>query len=480
VTGISEIRVILPLVIVAADAVLLMLVIAFYRSHGLTAVLSAAGLILAALSLPLCSSALPAQATTLFIIDRYACFYTGLILAATAAVIALSHGYLEKYNGAKQEYYLLLLLAALGSMILVSSSHLVSLFLGIEMLSVSLYALLAYHRSSERGIEAGVKYLVLAAVSSALLLFGMALLYFDMGTMQFAELAVRIQHADMRSAVFLAGTALVITGLGFKLAVVPFHMWTPDVYEGAPAPVTAFVATVSKGAVFALLLRYFGRQHMELSGPLFQIFTVIAVASMFAGNLLALFQNNVKRILAYSSIAHLGYMLVAFLAGGDRAATAVAFYLSAYLVTTLGAFGTIIVLSDGNGEAERLDQFRSLAWRRPWVAGVFTAMLFSLAGIPLTAGFLGKFYLLSAGVSSSLWLLVAALVVNSAIGIFYYLRVILVMFQNEDGKAPARPAAASVSVSGGMVLAALALLLVWIGVYPGPLVDLIQKMMAVH
>jgi NADH-quinone oxidoreductase subunit N len=478
--GIPEIRVILPHVIVAADAIVLMLIIAFYRGHTLTAALSVAGLALAAVSLPVSFTDLPVQVTHLLVVDRYACFYTGLILAATAAVSVLSYGYLEKYEVAREEYYLLLLLAALGSMILVASSHFVSLFLGIEMLSVSLYALLAYHRSAERGIEAGVKYLVLAAVSSAFLLFGMALLYFELGTMEFAELAVRVQSADIGSAAFLAGTALIITGLGFKLAVVPFHMWTPDVYEGAPAPVTAFVATVSKGAVFALLLRYFGGMHMEMSGPLFQVFTVIAVASMLTGNLLALLQDNIKRILAYSSIAHLGYMLVAFLAAGDRAVTAVAFYLSAYVVTTLGAFGTIIVLSDSNGEAESLDHFRGLAWKRPWVTGVFTAMIFSLAGIPLTAGFIGKFYVLSAGVSSSLWLLVVTLVINSAIGIFYYLRIILVMFQNGKEGAPARPAAASVSLSGGMVLAALLFLLVWFGVYPGPLVELIQRMMVIY
>lgn len=479
-TGIAEIRAILPHVIVSADAIVLMLVISFYRGHRLTAALSVAGLALAAVSLPVFSSSLPVQVTHILVVDRYACFYTGLILAATAVVSVLSYGYLEKYNVVREEYYLLLLLAALGSMILVASGHFVSLFLGVEMLSVSLYALLAYHRSAERSIEAGVKYLVLAAVSSAFLLFGMALLYFELGTMEFAELAARVQSADISSVAFLAGTALVITGLGFKLAVVPFHMWTPDVYEGAPAPVTAFVATVSKGAVFALLLRYFGRQHMELSGPLFQVLTVIAVASMFTGNLLALLQDNVKRILAYSSIAHLGYLLVAFLAGGDLAVTAVAFYLSAYVVTTLGAFGTIIVLSDGNGEAASLDHFRGLAWRRPWVAGVFTAMIFSLAGIPLTAGFLGKFYVLSAGVSSSLWLLVVTLVINSAIGLFYYLRIILVMFRNGKEGAPARPASASVSLSGGMVLAVLTFLLVWFGVYPGPLMELIQRMMVIY
>lgn len=480
--GISEIRVLLPDIILAVTAVVLMLVIAFHRDHRLTVVISVAGLALAAASLLLLFPELPKQVTSLLVLDRYSYFFTGLVLAATAAVCVLSYGYLEKYDMAREEYYLLLLLAAVGAVILVASSHFVSMFLGIEILSVSLYALLAYHSSAERSIEAGVKYLVLAAVSSAFLIFGMALLYFETGTMEFAKLAAQSPPTDVNPAVILAGTVLVITGLGFKLAVVPFHMWTPDVYEGAPAPVTAFVATVSKGAVFALLMRDFGRHYMEMNESLFHVFTFVAIASMFAGNLLALLQDNVKRILAYSSIAHLGYMLVAFLAGGDLAVTAVAFYLTAYFVTTLGAFGTIVLLSETKGEAESMDHFRGLAWRRPWIAGVFTAMLFSLAGIPLTAGFLGKFYVLSAGVNSSLWLLVLTLVINSAIGIFYYLRIVLVMFQDEKEKAgqPVSPGVPSVSLSGGMVLAVLTLLLAWFGVYPGPLVALIQKMMVIY
>ena len=221
--GIHEIRVLLPDIIIAVTAVSIMMVIAFYRNHGLTVALSVAGLALAAASLIVLSPELPEQATSLLILDRYSYFYTGLVLAATAAVCILSYGYLEKYDIIREEYYLLLLLAALGAMILVASSHFVSLFLGIEMLSVSLYTLLAYNRSAGRSIEAGIKYLVLAAVSSAFLIFGMALLYFELGTMEFAQLALRAQVAGVSTVVFLTGTALIIAGLGFKLAVVPFQ-----------------------------------------------------------------------------------------------------------------------------------------------------------------------------------------------------------------------------------------------------------------
>jgi NADH-quinone oxidoreductase subunit N len=478
--SVSDIFALLPYIIVAGTAITVMMVTAFRRSHRLTAAVTIAGLSLAFISILQLPSFYPRQITSLIILDRYACFYLSLIFSAAMAVGLFSYGYLEKRNGIHEEFYLLMLIAALGAAVLVASSHFVSLFLGIETLSVSLYALLAYHRSAERGIEAGVKYLVLAAVSSAFLLFGMALLYAETGTMEFGRLAeAAVQGGE--GMVFLTGTVLVVTGLGFKLAVVPFHLWTPDVYEGAPAPVTAFVATISKGAVFALLLRYFGQEGLHLDGPLLQVFTLIAAASMFTGNLLALLQNNVKRILAYSSIAHLGYLLVAFLAGGKFAVTAVTFYLVAYIVTTLGAFGVITLLSGSNDEADTIDHYRSLAWERPWIAAVFTAMLLSLAGIPLTAGFLGKFYILAAGVRSALWFLTVILVINSAIGLFYYLRVIVVMFQRPeaeagDKKTPAPP----LSAAGSVMLTVLVFLLVWFGVFPGFIIGVIQKISVMH
>jgi NADH-quinone oxidoreductase subunit N len=266
---------------------------------------------------------------------------------------------------------------------------------------------------------------------------------------------------------------MIIIGLGFKLAVVPFHLWTPDVYEGAPAPVTAFVATVSKGAVFALILRYFSVVGIHTHRSLFVIFTVIAAASMFTGNLLALLQSNVKRILAYSSISHLGYLLVTLLASGATAVTAAAFYLTAYFITTLGAFGVVTVLSEKDRDADSMDDYRGLAWRRPWLAGVFTAMLLSLAGIPLTAGFIGKFTIVAAGVGSALWLLVIVLTVNSAIGLYYYLRMIVALYARAEEEKTTRP---ELSRTGSAALLGLTILLIWLGVYPGPVIQMIQKM----
>src|SRR5262245_19285526 len=339
----GDLATLLPLIVVAAASLVIMMVIAVYRNHAITAVVTMIGLALAFITLPLVSAKVPRQITPLLIIDNYALFYFGLIFSASFVIVLLSYGYLEWRRGNPEEFYLLLLLATLGSAVLVASSHFVSLFIGLETLSVGLYALIAYLRTSERSIEAGIKYLILAAVSAAFLLFGMALVYADLGTMEFARMASL--SSGNNQAIFLAGLAMIIIGVGFKLAVVPFHMWTPDIYEGAPAPVGAFVATVSKGAMFAFLLRYFTEMRIQASGSLFLVFALIAIASMFVGNLLALMQNNVKRILAYSSIAHLGYLLVALLAGGSMGATAVTFYLVAYFVTILSAFGVITVLS---------------------------------------------------------------------------------------------------------------------------------------
>jgi NADH-quinone oxidoreductase subunit N len=477
----AEAMVLLPLVIIAISAVVTMLVISVYRDHRLTATLCISGLAIAICSLPAVSSFLPQQVTALLVLDKYAFFLMGLLFSATIAIAFFAYGYLEKKALVKEEFYLLLLLAVLGAAILVASSHFVSFFLGLETLSVSLYALLGYQRSNERGIEAAVKYLVLAAVSSAFLIFGMALLYAELGTMEFSRLAALSLDAGSHNIVLLSGTVLIITAMGFKLALVPFHMWTPDVYEGAPAPVTAFVATVSKGAVFGLMLRYFNSAEIPLNSSLFTVFSVIAVASMFTGNFLALSQDNVKRILAYSSIAHLGYLLVAFLASGELVMTAVMFYLVAYFVTLLGAFGVVIVLSSANGDADTLSHFRSLAWDRPWIAGVFTAFILSLAGIPLTAGFIGKFYLLSAGVSSSLWLLVIMLAISSAIGLFYYLRIVQVMFQPPAGEAGDNALIVTHLAPAGIILLAILLSsLLWLGVYPGPLIEVIRQLAISH
>ncbi len=471
----AEFSTLSPFIVLAATTVAALLVSAFYRRHRPVAMLTLAGLIVSLLALLLASTSASRQVTALLIVDDYALFYIGLLLLASIVVLILSYGYLAAREGDHEEFYIMLLLATLGGATLVASSHYASFFLGLEILSVSLYTLISYPRQQDRSIEAGLKYLILAGASASFLLFGMALVYADLGTMAFARQAQAIARHAAPDWLLQVGLAMIVVGIGFKLAVVPFHMWTPDVYEGAPAPVTAFVATISKGAMFALLLRYLTQTSIAGNASLRLILTVIAIASILIGNLLALQQTNVKRLLAYSSIAHLGYLLVALLAGGSMAASAVTFYLVAYFVTTLGAFGVVAVLSTGERDADAVADYLGLFWRRPWMATILAVMLFSLAGIPLTAGFMGKLYIVLAGVGSTLWLPVIILVVGSTIGLYYYLRLIVAMLGRPTESAEAAP---PLPGAGYPLLAVLTLVLVWLGIYPTPLVAIIERIVA--
>ena len=472
----TDFMVLLPLLIIAGGSLLEMVIIALGRNHRMIWVLTLLALGASFLSLIIVSPRSPHQISSLLIVDEFALFYIGLILAASFAITLLSYNYLKAQEGNLEEYYLLLLLATLGSSLLVASRHFISLFLGLEILSVSLYVLITYQVKREKSIEAGIKYLILAAASSAFLLFGMALVYAALGAMEISALAGRLSTIGENHLLVLSGFALMTVGLGFKLAVVPFHMWTPDVYEGAPAPVSAFIASISKGGMFAVLLRFFIEIDIHRYESFQLIFSFIAIASMFGGNLLALLQQNLKRILAYSSIAHLGYLLVAFLAGKNQAVEAATFYLATYFIMTIGAFGVIAVLSTKEKEAERLEDYQGLFWQAPWLATIFTVIILSLAGIPLTAGFIGKFYLLSAGIDSDLWLLAVMLVVNSAIGLFYYLRIIVAMYSTVPPDEEAEGSFNhSISLEGGFVLAMLALMIVWFGIFPEQLIEFISE-----
>jgi NADH-quinone oxidoreductase subunit N len=463
-----------PLIALAVTALVTMVVTPFGCSQRLVAGLTVAGLAaaLAALGPAWCGGA--RQVTALVVVDGYALFFMGLVTAAALACTLLSYAYLRRRPVMRCEFYVLLALATLGGAVLASADHFASFFLGLEILTVSLYALVGYTRAEARGIEAALKYLVLGGASSAFLVFGMAMVYADTGSLRFSSVG------GPAGGLAMAGYGMILVGAGFKLSLVPMHLWAADVYQGAPLPVAAFIATVSKGAVAAVLLRLFRGAALDASGPIVTALAVLAVASMLAGNLLALFQQNLKRMLAYSSIAHMGYLLVALLASGGPAAPAVMYYLAAYFVTMLGVFGVMTVLSGPEREADTLADYRGLAWRRPVAAAVLAAMLLSLAGIPLTAGFVGKFYILAAGVGAGLWWLVGALIAGSALGLYYYLRVMATIFRREEetDAAPPHVMAAALPLAGAVVLAVLVLTLVMLGVYPAPMIELIRSALA--
>jgi len=472
----ADFAALLPLLITSTVAVILMMAIAIRRNHKAAAAISLIGLAAALVSLAAASSVLPRQVTKLFILDSYSFLYMAILLFAAAFVFLFAYDYLKCRQEQQEEFYLLVLLATTGAMALAVSRNFVSFFLGLELLSVALYALIAYVRSESISIEAGIKYLVLAASSSSVLLFGLALIYAESGSMELSQFTTAMSRTAGRtdSLLLMTGLMLVLTGVGFKLAIVPFHLWTPDVYEGASLPVTAFIATVSKGGMFALLLRWFHVNSGALAGAPALVLSVIAVASMLAGNLLALRQTNVKRILAYSSIAHMGYLLVALLAGGALGAPAATYYLAAYMVTILGAFGVMTVLSGPRWEAASIESYRSLFWQKPLLAAAFTTMLLSLAGIPLTAGFLGKFYVLTAGASESRWVLLFTLIASSTIGLFYYLRIVVVMYaQPADPDTIVDAHTLPLPLPAALALVALTGLVLLLGIYPASLWDTI-------
>jgi NADH-quinone oxidoreductase subunit N len=469
----------------SGSAVLALAAVAIHRRHDLVFALTLLGFTAAGVSVVLVWPLVETRqaVTTLLVVDRFALYYTALTAVAGFLITLLSYGYWERRGGLREEYYLLLLLGSVGGMVLASSTHFATLFLGLEIMSITIYVMVAYERSSRLGLEAGLKYLVLSGVSSAFILFGIALIYTDLGSMWLAEVILRVIERGPQP-IFLAGAAMVLVGLSFKLALFPFFLWAPDVFEGAPATVTAFLATISKGAVFAVLVRFFLPLQAIATIPFLVVFTFLAIATMFAGNLLALRQLNLKRLLAYSSVAHMGYLLIPLIARSSLGVLAITFYLTTYFVTTLGAFGVITLLSDRDRDMNRIEDYRGMAWRHPWLAGVLTACLLSLAGLPITAGFMGKFFVVLAGVGAAagvvepavmrptLWTLLIVLVVNSGLSLYYYLRVVRELFRRPDA-ARLFPAPA-LSLPGSFALVVLALLLLWLGVYPSPILRVIE------
>jgi NADH-quinone oxidoreductase subunit N len=470
----AQLTALLPLIGIAGTSIVLMTATAVRRNRHWSLAITVVGLVTSFGLLFAARSVAPCELEPLLLIDDFALLFFGLLIAASIAVAVLASGYLARRGLPCEELHLLLLFATLGCCVLAASTHFASIFLGLEIHSVSLYVLIAYSRNADRSLEAGIKYLVLAAVSSAFLVFGMALIYAQTGTMEFTALAsLQDGPAAAPALITLAGLALLLVGIGYKLALVPFHMWTADVYEGAPAPVAGFVATASKGALVALLVR-FAATTGDRTTELFVFLALIAGASILVGNLLALRQENVKRMLAYSSIAHLGYVMIALLAGGARGAEAATFYLAAYFATILGAFGVITVLSPRDRDLDRLEDFIGLGSTRPMLAALLTATLLSLAGIPLTAGFIGKFLVLGAGAGARLWTLALLLVVGSVISVFYYLRVVVAMYMRSAGDPAPGYAETRVSLAAGATLVGLATVLLWLGVWPAPFLEIVN------
>jgi NADH-quinone oxidoreductase subunit N len=471
----EQVMALMPLLVTTATVVVAMFAIAIRRNHRLTGGITIVGMNLALLSVLFGWNATDGHTITvtgLMLVDSTALVAMVLILVTTLGVLMLCPAYFNGYRGHREELYLLLGVGTLGALTLACANHAATLLLGLELLSLPMVGAVAYAIDRPRSIEGGVKYLILSAGASATLLFGLALIYAETGALDVPSLAGAVAGAGLGSPLITVGAAMLLAGLAFKLSFVPFHQWTPDVYEAAPLPITAYLATVVKLGAFIVALRLLHAGVGSASPLIVSAIVGLALASMLVGSVLALRQSNLKRLLAYSSIANFGYLAVVLAVPGVEAVRAAGVFLVAYLVTSLGVFGVMTLVSSPMGRRDRedIDEYRSLFWHRPYLAAMLIAMLLSLAGIPLTAGFVGKLAVIDVGVRAAQWWLVAGVVVASAIGIYYYLRVINALLTNlEPGSERTAVALTWVYKASAAMLLLATLVTVWLGVYPQPL-----------
>ena len=402
------------------------------------------------------------QFNEMFKVDSFSLFFNIIFLVSTILVVLISMSYLDRGDRKQGPYYLLILLATLGMMLMAAGNELIIVFLGLELMSLSLYVLAGYFRDNPASSEAGMKYLLLGAFASAFFLYGIALIYGGAGTTSIPAIAEAIT-AENKSPLLLAGMFLLVVGFGFKVAIVPFHQWAPDVYEGAPTTIAAFISAGPKAAGFAAFLRIFMEALPNLQVEWSGVLILLAMLTMTVGNVVAIAQTNIKRMLAYSSIAHAGYVLIGLAAANDDGISSAMLYLLIYCVMNIGAFGAVILAKTEDGESLMISDYAGLGTRKPLLAMFMTVMLLSLAGFPPTAGFVGKFYIFKSAVGAGhIWLVIIG-AINTAISAFYYLRVVVTMYMREpEEELEFSPYASTLVV--GLILAVVGILL--IGILP--------------
>jgi len=414
----------------------------------------------------------------LYVLDAYGIFWKLLLIVASALVILMAKAYLKLEEIDLPEFYAFILLSLSGMMVMVSGADLLVIYLGLELMSLSLYVMAGFKRYELRPLEAAAKYFILGSFSSGILLYGISLLFGRTGSTTLAGVREGIAALPSGDPILLLAMSLLIVGFGFKVAAVPFHMWTPDVYEGSPTSVTAYMAVASKAASFAAFIRVF----MEALGGLKEewrmLLIVVCVATMILGNVVAIVQTNIKRMLAYSSIAHAGYALIGVVAADAFGMASVMLYLAIYAFMNLGAFTVVTMLRRGGLEGDEIDDFTGLAKRNKWAALVMLLFMFSLAGIPPTGGFIAKFYVFMAAVGAHMPALAVLAVVFAAVSAYFYLRVVMVMYMREPGETAGTPGydvrvVASPATIVVLLVAAIGVII--LGVFPDQLVKAAQS-----
>ena len=403
-------------------------------------------------------------------VDQMAVFFKLLMLAASAVALMMAAGFLERSRYGGGEYVSLVLFATLGTMIMASGANLASLYVGLELMALSVYVLVGYFKLEVKSNEGAVKYFVLGATSSAILLYGISLVYGSLGTLDLEEIRASLVAVPSANPMLLLGIALVGFGMLFKVAAVPFHVWTPDAYEGAPTPVTAFISVAPKAAAFAMFMRLFlGAFAPEVEHWRVMLW-VASAATMIFGNVAALTQNNVKRMLAYSSIAHAGYALMGLVAANEMGAWALLMYMLVYAFMNLGAFGFVILLESKGYAGEEITDYAGLARRHPSAALGMLIFMLALAGIPPTAGFMGKLYLFAAAVEGGYVVLTVIAVIMSAVSLYYYFRIVLQMYMQDGLEEGAVPAELLRDRWTEAMIAVCVVITLAIGIYPAPVV----------
>lgn len=434
-TSMNDIYSILPIMIVVGWALLLLVVDLWIPKNrkGITAVLTVVGLAVA-LGFVLTFSGKTIQGfNQMVVLDGFASFLQVIFLVSGMAAVALAYDYIQRMNINHGEFYVLMMFSISGMMLMSQAYHLLIVFLALELLSIPLYVLAGFARSRIESEEASLKYFLLGAFATGFVLYGTALVFSATGRLDFVGINEIVRAGSANTILFLIGSAMLIVGFGFKVAAVPFQMWTPDVYQGAPTPITAFMSVAVKAAGFAALMRVFLVIFPGLSGNLTPIFWAIAALTMLVGNVVAVAQNNIKRMLAYSAIANAGYILMAFVAFGNEkvAGNAVAsalFYLAAYGLTSIGAWALLVAMEQEYGKGLMLDDLSGMGRQYPWVGFAMLIFMFSFAGVPLTMGFWGKFYLFRTAIEAGFVGLAILGILTSVISVFYYLRITVYMF----------------------------------------------------
>jgi len=416
--------------------------------------------------------------SNMFVDDLLGDFLKLIVYASVIAVLIYSREYLVARGLDKGEYYLLVLFAMLGMMVMISAAHFVTLYLGLELMSLSLYALVAIDRDSPRATEAAMKYFVLGALASGLLLYGMSMLYGATGTLEIGGVFESLQTGSANKTILVFGLVFVVAGIAFKLGVVPFHMWVPDVYHGAPTAITLLIASAPKLAAFAMAMRLLVFGMFPLAEQWQAMLMIIAVLSIAVGNLAAIAQSNIKRMLAYSGISHMGFLLLALMSGvvagrpdpfGTlNAYSSALYYAIAYVLMTLGSFGTVLLLSRAGHEAEELDDFKGLNKRSPWFAAMMLIMMFSMAGIPFFIGFFAKFSVLVAAVKAGYVGVAVFAVMMSLVGAYYYLRVVKLMYFD----APTDTAPIAAPIDARVLMSVNGLAVAFLGLFPDTVLKL--------